>query len=220
MIMTLATLALLSLQDKDPGSTKEAMKRVQFLVGDWKATWTPEGKEGWEEIQSWEYKIDKEEYALQYTVKDGKLHKSGVLSYDLKKKAYHLDLVHLNDKKSAFEGKLAGKDLVLDPVGDEKGPQEKISYNFLRDNRFIGDTQKREPGAKIWSSAASIQFTKQGVPFVRSEAPKCIVTGGTGSIEVAYGGKSYYVCCNSCKKEFLAEPAKTLETAKKEGWIK
>jgi YHS domain-containing protein len=223
MMIALMTLAFASFQEKDPASTKEAMKRVQFLVGDWKATWSPEGKDAkdsWEEIQSWEYKIDKEEYGLQYTIKDGKKHKSGLLTYDLKKKVYHLELTGLDDKKSVFEGKLSGKELTLDPVGDEKGAQEKINYNFLRDNRFIGDMQKREAGAKAWVATATIQYTKQGVPFVRSEAPKCIVTGGTGSIEVSYGGKTYYICCNSCKKEFLAEPAKTLETAKKEGWIK
>ena len=194
MMIALMTLALATFQEKDPASTKEAMKRVQFLVGEWKTTWSPEGKEAWEEMQSWEYKIDKDEYALQYTVKDGKRHKSGLLSYDLKKKAYRLELVHLDDKKSAYEGKLSGKELTLDPVGEEKGAQEKISYNFLRDNRFIGDTQKREAGAKIWNQTATIQFTKQGVPFVRSEMPKCVVTGGTGSIEVAYGGQTYYVC--------------------------
>ena len=194
MMIALMALSLASFQDKDPASTKEAMKHVQFLVGEWKATWTPEGKDGWEEMQAWEYKIDKEEYALQFTIKDGKKHKGGLLSYDLKKKIYRLELTLLDDKKASYEGKLSGKDLVLDQVGEEKGPQEKISYNFLRDNRFIADTQKREAGGKIWNPTASIQFTKQGVPFVKSEAPKCIVTGGTGSIEVAYGGKSYYVC--------------------------
>jgi YHS domain-containing protein len=223
MMMTLLVLAAASLQDKDPGTTKEAMKRVQFLVGDWKATWSPEGKDAkdsWEEIQSWEYKIDKDDYSLQYAAKDSKRYKSGLLSYDLKKKVYRLDLTTTDDKKHTLEGKLSGKELVLDQVGDEKAAQERLSFNFLRDNRFIADQSRREANAKAFGQTASIQYTKQGVPFVRSEAPKCIVTGGTGSIEVSYQGKTYYICCNSCKKEFLAEPAKTLENAKKEGWIK
>ena len=199
MVMMIALLALLScpMQDKDPATTKEAMKRIQFLVGEWKATWSPEGKDAkdsWEEMQSWEYKIDKEEYALQFTVKDAKRFKDGVLSYDLKKKTYRLEMTRADDKKAVFEGKLAGKDFVLDQVVEEKAAQERLSLNFLRDNRFIGDMQRREAGGKAWAPTASIQYTKQGVPFVRSEAPKCVVTGGTGSIEVAYSGKTYYVC--------------------------
>jgi hypothetical protein len=199
MDMNILWIALLfsPVQDKDPSSTKEAMKRVQFLVGEWKATWAPEGKdakEGWEEIQSWEYKIEKEEYSLQYTVKEGKRTKAGVLGYDLKKKTYLLELTGLDDKKISFEGKLEGKELMLDQVGDPKAAQERVSFNFLRDNRFIGDTQKRDAGAKAWNATATVQYTKQGVPFVRSEGPKCIVTGGTGSMEVAYQGKTYYVC--------------------------
>jgi len=194
MRITLIGLLLFAAQEKDPASTKEAMKRIQFLVGEWKVTWTPEVKEGWEETQAWEYKIDKEEYALEVTVKEGKRFKAGLLSYDLKKKTYHLEMTKADDKKETFEGKLAGKELVLEQVTEEKGPQERIGFNFLRENRFIGDMQKREAGAKAWVPTASIQYTRQGVPFVRSEGPKCIVTGGTGSIEVAYGGKSYYVC--------------------------
>lgn len=194
MRIALIGLLLCSFQEKDPASTKEAMKRIQFLVGEWKATWSPEGKEGWEELQAWEYKIEKEEYALQFSVKEGKQFKEGVLHYDLKKKAYRLEVTRTDDKKQTFEGKLAGKELVLDQVVDEKSAQERIGFNFLRDNRFLGDTQKREAGTKTWTPTAAIQYTKQGVPFVRSEGPKCVVTGGTGSMEVAYGGKTYYVC--------------------------
>ena len=194
MRIALIGLLLLAFQEKEPASTKEAMKRIQFLVGEWKVTWTPDGKDAWEEIQAWEYKIDKELYSLEVSVKDGKRFKAGILAYDLKKKAYRLEMTKIDDKKESFEGKLSGKELVLDQVSEEKGPQDRIGFNFLRENRFIGDMQKREAGAKAWVQTTTIQYTKQGVPFVRSEGPKCIVTGGTGSIEVAYGGKSYYVC--------------------------
>ena len=196
MNIKLILLAVLLSLQKDPGSTRDAMKPVQLLVGEWRAqVSSDDGKaEAWEETQAWEYKIEKEEYALQFTAKDGKHFKDGVLSYDLKKKTFRLDVTRMDDKKAGFEGKLEGKDLVLEEVGDDKAPRERITWNFLRDNRFIGETQKKEAGGKSWSRTAALQFTKQGVPFVKSEAPKCLVTGGTGSIEVAYQGKTYYVC--------------------------
>src|SRR6185295_16326581 len=98
MMMTLAILTTLLALQKEPTSTKEAMKPIQLLVGEWKAqVSSDDGKdEPWEETQSWEFKIDKEEYALQFEVKGGKKVKSGVLSYDLKKKVYRLDVVRGN----------------------------------------------------------------------------------------------------------------------------
>src|SRR6185436_15324989 len=113
MNMTLALLATLLAFQKEPASTKEAMKPIQLLVGEWRAqVSSDDGKdEPWEETQSWEYKIDKEEYALQFEVKGGKKIKSGVLAYDLKKKTYRLDVVRANDQKASFEGKLSGKEI-------------------------------------------------------------------------------------------------------------
>jgi hypothetical protein len=188
-------LAAVMLQ-KDPASTKEAMRGIQFLVGEWKVTVTDENDnaKSWEEEQAWEYKIEKDEYGLQFTVKEGRKFKEGLLSYDVKRKLYRLEASRPDGKKAAFEGKLAGKELVLDEVVDEKSAQERMGFNFLRDNRFLGSYERREAGGKSWAATHAYQFTKKGVPFVRSEAPKCVVTGGTGSISVDYQGKTYYVC--------------------------
>jgi len=220
MNMMLAIL-LLALQ-KDPASTKEAMKPIQLLVGEWKAqVSSDDGKdEPWEETQSWEYKIDKEEYALQFDVKGGKKIKSGVLSYDLKKKAYRLDIVRANDQKAVFEGKLSGKDLAMEEIVEGKAGQDKISFNLLRDNRILISLERKEAGKNNWAPHLSLAATKQGVPFVRAEKTFCVVTGGTPSSSVEYKGVTYNLCCNSCRKEFLAHPEETIARAKKEGFIK
>jgi YHS domain-containing protein len=220
MNMMLAIL-LLALQ-KDPASTKEAMKPIQLLVGEWKAqVSSDDGKdEPWEETQSWEYKIDKEEYALQFDVKGGKKIKSGILSYDLKKKAYRLDIVRANDQKAVFEGKLSGKDLAMEEIVEGKAGQDKISFNLLRDNRILISLERKEAGKNNWAPHLSLAATKQGVPFVRAEKTFCVVTGGTPSSSVEYKGVTYNLCCNSCRKEFLAHPEETIARAKKEGFIK
>lgn len=222
MTTTIAFLTTLLACQKDPGSTKDAMKPIQLLVGEWKAqVSSDDGKEeAWEETQSWEYKIDKEEYALQFDVKSGKQFKSGVLSYDLKKKVYRLDAVRKNDQKAAFEGKLAGKELAMDEVVEGKGTQERFTFNLLRDNRILMSLERKDAGKNNWTPHLSYAATKQGVPFVRSEAGKCVVTGGTPASTVEYKGVTYNLCCNSCRKEFLAHPEETIARAKKEGFIK
>jgi len=222
MNMTLAILTTLLALQKEPSTTKEAMKPIQLLVGEWKAqVSSDDGKEeAWEESQNWEYKIDKEEYALQFENKSSKKFKSGVLSYDLKKKIYRLDAVRANDHKAAFEGKLNGRELALEELVEGKAAQEKVTFNLLRDNRILMAVERKEAGKNNWAPSLSFASTKQGVPFVRAEKTFCVVTGGTPSSTVEYKGVTYNLCCNSCRKEFLAHPDETIARAKKEGFIK
>ena len=222
MNITLALAAGLLAFQKDPSSTKEAMKAVQLLVGEWRIEVSSEDpkQEAWSETQSWEFKIDKEEYGLQFESKDGKKLKSGVLSYDLKRKLYRLDVVRPDDKKAAFEGKLAGRELMLEQVAEAKAEAEKVTFNLLRDNRVLINWERRDAGKSNWSSTYSYSSTKNGVPFVRAEAGKCVVTGGTPASTVEYKGVTYNLCCNSCKKEFLAHPEEAIARAKKEGYLK
>ena len=222
MNMTLTILASLLALQKDPSSTREAMKPVQLLVGEWKAqVSSDDGKEEpWEETQSWEYKIEKEEYALQFDSKGGKKFKSGVLGYDLKKKLYRLDAVRANDTKTTFEGKLNGKELHLEEVVDAGAAREKLAFTLLRDNRILIAVERKEAGKNNWAPSLSFASTKQGVPFVRAAQTFCVVTGGTPSSTVDYKGVTYNLCCNSCRKEFLAHPEETIARAKKEGFLK
>jgi YHS domain-containing protein len=222
MMITFTIAATLLALQKEPSSTKEAMKPVQLLVGEWKAQVSPDdGKdEPWEETQNWEYKIDKEEYALQFDTKGGKRFKSGVLSYDLKKKLYRLEVVRANDTKASFEGKLSGKELPLEEVVEAKAAQDKVTFSLLRDNRILIAVEHKDAGKNVWTPSMSVASTKQGVPFVRAAQTFCVVTGGTPSSTVDYKGVTYNLCCNSCRKEFLAHPEETIARAKKEGYLK
>jgi YHS domain-containing protein len=222
MSMNILLLASLLACQKDPASTKAAMSPIQVLVGEWRVQVAPEDskEEAWEETQAWEYKIDKEEYALQFESKSARKFKSGILSYDLKRKLYRLEAVRADDRKAVFEGKLVGKELSLDEIADEKGPQERFLFNLLRDNRVLMSIERKEAGKNTWLSTHSYAATKQGVPFTRGEGPKCVVTGGSPAMEVQYKGATYMVCCNTCKKEFLAHPEEMIARAKKEGFVK
>src|SRR5581483_9793204 len=118
--------------------------------------------------------IDKEEYGLQFESKGGKKLKSGVLSYDLKRKLYRLDVVRPDDRKAAFEGKLSGKELALEEVVEPKAAAERVTFNLLRDNRVLLNWERKDAGKNNWTSTYSYSSTKNGVPFVRVEAGKCV----------------------------------------------
>jgi hypothetical protein len=55
--------------------------------------------------------------------------------------------------------------------------------------------------------------TKKGVPFAGagSTAPECVVSGGLGTREVVYKGKTYHVCCSGCAAEFKVNPEKYIK---------
>ncbi|MFN3486815.1 MAG: hypothetical protein ACK44W_15215 [Planctomycetota bacterium] len=180
----------------DPRTSKEAMRPVQFLVGEWKVLVTDEVRrdQSWEEEQTWEYRIEGDLYALRFSARESRVFKEGVLTYDLARKLYRLELVRASGAKAVFEGPLAGRELHLEEPQDSATGRERLTFQFLRDNRFLAALERRDPGARAWRPALSYQFTKKGVPFVRAERPKCVVTGGTGDLEVYYQGKTYYVC--------------------------
>jgi hypothetical protein len=188
------TLLLAALLQKAPSTTKEAMKPVQLLVGEWRVEVDGPGDADWGETQAWEYKIEKDVYALTFTVKDGKRFKDGLLSYDLKKKVYRLEATRTDGAKAAFEGKLTDKELVLDEQVAEGAAAERLNFNLLRDNRFIGAVERRDVGQKLFTESHQYQFTRAGVSIVKVEGPKCVVTGGSAAIAVEHQGKTYYVC--------------------------
>jgi hypothetical protein len=196
---TLLLLAALTAQskDKDPVSTKEAMRRVQILVGEWTVTWqVDDSTEFWEEKHDWNFKIDKDEFALQLTVKDAKKFKDATLGYDLKKKVYRFDATRADDKKVSYEGTLkGGMELTLTQVVEEGAEAERLNLTLLRANRLLMNIEKRGAGAKTFLATHTVQFRNNNMAFVKGDGgPKCVVTGGAGKIEVKHDGKTYTVC--------------------------
>lgn len=224
--MIAALAALLVLQAKPPppiATTKEAMQKVQLVVGDWRVTGMPRElkREPWSEKASWGFKIDKEEYSLTLAATDPVFWKEGTLRFDLKEQDYVLDAVLAGGGRRTYRGKLVEKDrlLTLEEATDS-WPRERVVFSLLRDNRFLIDIESQSAKGKDWTPLAQLGCTKEGVPFVRGEGVKCIVTGGSGSIPVTFSGKTYYVCCTGCRTFFNENPEKTIADAKKQGWIK
>jgi len=224
MIAALAALLLLQAKPPPPiASTKEAMQKVQLVVGDWRVTGMPREmkREPWAEKASWGFKIEKDEYSLALTTTDGAFWKEATLTFDLKKQVYVLGAALAGGGTRTYEGKLVEKEklLTLEETTDA-WPRERAVFSLLRDNRFLIDIETQAAKGKDWTAVAQLGCTKEGVPFVRGEGIKCIVTGGSGTIPVTHGGKTYYVCCSGCRGFFNENPEKTIADAKKAGWIK
>ena len=53
-----------------------------------------------------------------------------------------------------------------------------------------------------------------------SDAPKCVITGGTATMTVSFEGKSYPICCTGCRDEFTDNPAKYIARFEKKNAAK
>jgi len=224
--MIVALLALLLGQAKPPppiATTKAAMQKIQLIVGDWRVTGMPREmkREPWTEKATWGFKIDKDDYSLTFAATDGVFWKEATLRFDLEKQVYALHAVLVAGGERKYAGTLVEKErlLTLEETTDA-WPRERAVFSLLRDNRFLIDMEVQSAKGKDWSAVAQLGCTKEGVPFVRGEGIKCIVTGGAGTIPVTHGGKTYYVCCSGCRAFFNEAPEKTIADAKKQGWIK
>ena len=195
-MLVLISLLLLLPQENDPATTKEAMQRVQLVVGAWKVAAVPKGtkEEAWIERHEWSFTIEKDEFSLRLVVTDGKMLKEGDLGYDLKRNLYRFRVIRIDGKESVFEGKLRERELALDEVVEKGAEQQRIEFQLLRENRHLISIEKRKAGRESFLMTHSFGCTKEGVPFLRGEMPKCVVTGGAGAIAVRHGGKTYYVC--------------------------
>jgi hypothetical protein len=189
----MTVLLLLCLQD--PSTTKEAMQRLQFTIGKWKCTVADKDNrdKSWQEKQDWTFKIDKDDYSLVLTVTDGQWLKEAQLSYDPKKKLYRMTATRTDDKKLTFEGKFEGKTLGLDEVVAKDSDQERVELIPLHENRFLISRERRSGGKESFLQTHAWGCTREGVSFA-ANMPKCVVTGGSATIEVQHKGKTYYVC--------------------------
>jgi len=214
--------------ESDP-AVMEALQEVQDVVGSWEGLGATSDKaKNWEEKSDVAWKFNKNgKVSLYWTFKDkpgkdkGRLFAEGMLTYDSAKQLYRFKAYKTGDEETVldFEGKRTKSGLQLDRVnkGKAKDELDRIDLKVLNDGDRVVFTVLRKIGtSKNYKSFAQIGMTRQGTSIASREAngPKCIVTGGAGTIAVNYNGETYYVCCTGCRDAFMAEPEKFIARAK------
>ena len=73
---------------------------------------------------------------------------------------------------------------------------------------------RKQPTAKQFGPLDSVRQQRVGTSFAVADSdnpgPKCIISGGLGSMNVTYKGKSYPVCCSGCAAAFNDDPERWL----------
>jgi hypothetical protein len=208
--------------DKKKLSPKEALAPFNELIGEWKATGVLKAKPAqakdsfWTETHNWVWKFKGEDAWVKVKIHKGKYFTSGELRYLPDKGEYKFTLETVDNKTVVFTGTYEDRWLTLvneDPATKET---QKLVIRLLHSNRFLYQYDVLRDGKAFYTRIYQVGATKLGEEFASGDGrPECIVTGGLGTIKVAIGGETYYVCCSGCRDEFLSNPQKYIAAAKK-----
>ena len=222
LALLLITLAPTELPDP---AAKSALQKFNTLIGEWKGTGTLEGPAGrqrngfWTEAITWSWRFQGSDIALLAEWESGKDWTRGELRYHPKTEQYQFRLTAADRTRKTFVGKFqegSGRSpsLILDRTEPTDGPAERLVFTLLHSNRHLYRLERKANSGNTFSKIYQVGATKKGVPFASvAQGPKCIVSGGVGSIMVKYQGKTYFVCCSGCKDAFLADPEQYIQAA-------
>ncbi len=110
--------------------------------------------------------------------------------------------------------------LELAEVGDAKDAM-KLTLNQQDNNRYLLAVERKKGGKFVLVDTVGTQ--REDTSFALSDTDykekTCVISGGLGTSQVSFNGKSYWVCCSGCQAAFNEEPARWVaefEAKKKE----
>ena len=222
----LGVLAPLGLTAPGGSAPKEKLQAFQDLIGSWKGTGVPSGTREerdrgfWQETIVWQWQFKGKDVWLRADLDKGKHFTRLELRYLPEKDAFELKATTPAKETQTFVGKLADKRLTVDRADEKTKETRRLVFSLLHSNRHLYREEVRRADRSTFTPVYQVGATKMGVAFATEDKGiECIVSGGKGTIPVAYKGKTYYVCCTGCRDAFNDDPEKYIreyEEAKKE----
>jgi YHS domain-containing protein len=218
-LLCLLTLSFASsvVRGDDREAAKAKLAPLQDFVGEWKGMGQRErGKSegGWIEKSSWAWKFGDDSAAIAFESGDAKYLADGALRPTKNDGEYELTIHAPDEKLSAkYVGKLADGKLVLETDKPVEGLPVRISLRLLAEGkRLVALYEVKSKSSDRYVRLAEVGYTRVGSGFgAGSQGPECLITGGFGSMQVMYEGKTYFVCCTGCKDYFDEDPKRAVE---------
>jgi hypothetical protein len=197
---------------------RKALKAFNSLIGSWRGTGEPEGTREekqrgfWQETISWEWQFKGEDVFLKAAFEKGKHFTGSELRYLPDKDLFQMTLTTPAKETLTFEGKFADKRLTLERTDDKTKETQRLVISLLHSNRYLYRYEVKPAEHTVFTKVYQVGATKEGVAFASTgDEPECVVSGGLGTIQVVYKGKTYYVCCTGCRDAFKEEPEKYIK---------
>lgn len=95
-----------------------------------------------------------------------------------------------------------------------EGENWQLTLTQLDNNQYLMDLARRPSTGSSFGPLDTVRQQRLGTSFAVADSdnpgPKCIISGGLGTMSVTYKGKSYPVCCSGCAAAFNDDPERWL----------
>jgi hypothetical protein len=197
---------------------REALQPFNDLIGSWKGTGVPEGSREekqrgfWTETIAWEWHFKGDDASLKAKFENGKYFTKAELRALSQANHYRLTVETADKQTLMFDGELQDRKLTLERTDAATKETHRLTLRLLHSNRVTYQYDVKPDGKTLYVKKYQVGATKEGEPFAAgTTAPECVVSGGLGTIQVSYKGKTYYFCCTGCRDEFRENPEKYIK---------
>jgi hypothetical protein len=196
-------------------NAKAGLQELNVLIGSWKGTGTPEGTQAekqkgfWIETVDWEWQFKGDDAWLVMSITKGKHFTGGELRYLPAQNRYELKMQTVGKDTLVFTGPLEKQRLLLERTDEKTKETQRLVLSLLHDNRHLYHLESGSGERPFFKKLYQVGCTREGVSFAAGDnKPECVVSGGLGTMQVSYKGKTYYVCCTGCRDAFKDDPEK------------
>jgi hypothetical protein len=227
--------------DRQAACVIAALNPMQVLLGQWR--WTTQ--RGNVEVRTdeldwvWDFRTDAQQPALVFTAAKHPYFRTGRLTFLSPQSLYQLSTGDESGAERVFEGTWAeggepgefseGKvlhrtfKLTMEQVSPAEGEQWSVTLSQTDNNDYRMEIRRRAASATRFQPFDIVRQQRMGTSFAVADSdnpgPKCIISGGLGTMTVTYKGRSYPVCCSGCAAAFNDDPEKWLAKLAANGTI-
>ncbi len=220
--------------EKRSRAVVNALQPLQVLLGDWR--WITRrdfggSKKSGEDLKwVWDFQTDETQPSLTATsaihpyfqqvwltyLPDDEMFQTTARAADGQTRVFRGTWTDGGEPREESDGKKVQHTckMQLVQVSPDDGDQWQLVVNQLDNNQYLTNLTRRPTTGKQFGPLDVIRQQRLGTSFAVADSdnpgPKCIISGGLGSMTVSYKGKSYPVCCSGCAAAFNDDPEKWL----------
>jgi hypothetical protein len=206
-----------------------AMKPMQILRDEWNAIRQKSvgGQDaGEKQVWIWDFRTAPKQPSLVMNSPEGTYFSQVRLTYTPVERRYQMKLTDADDNERVFTGDFSEpvKEIELEnnkihrtyklQLTEENPPEGeapwRIVLNQQENNRYLLEMYRKR--GKAFQRFETISAQREGTSFALSDTDygdkTCVISGGLGTMQVSFQGKSYWVCCTGCQAAFEEDPAR------------
>ncbi len=203
------------------------MSGIQVVLGSWRGTTNKEVGD-FKALEApnwiWDFRSERAQPALVMKSAKSQYMREARLTYLTDRQIFRMLATDKDGLAHTLEGQLIspveefeGDDrrvhrkykLQLTEIGEVKDALQ-LTLNQQDNNRYLFEVERKR--GNRFMRVDTIGTQREGSSFALNDTDykdkTCVISGGLGTSQVSFNGKSYWVCCSGCKAAFDEEPAR------------